>query len=127
MAYCPKCGNEVRDDMVFCPKCGAPLKVQQTSTATVRSARYRNEKAEKDEKQEKTEKTEKHEKGEHAFIGPLIGGLILVFIGLSFYLETTGLVSRPVTGALFLVIVGVLIMFGAIYGARLASRRHPRT
>jgi transcription initiation factor TFIIIB Brf1 subunit/transcription initiation factor TFIIB len=129
LSYCPKCGNKIEEDMVFCPKCGASLKGEQTAVPP-RPVTYRHEKEEKHEKhekEEKGEKAEKHEKGEYAFIDPLIGGLILIFIGLSAYLSMTGMVQSRVWGALFFIAVGLIIIVGVIYGAVLASRRHPKT
>jgi predicted lipid-binding transport protein (Tim44 family) len=124
MSYCPKCGTKVSEEMVFCPKCGAPLKAEKPS-AEARPTRYRSEKAEKTEKhekQEKGEKTEKHEKQEFGFVGPLIGGLFLIFFGLMSYLQVTGFLGKEVVGALFLILIGIIIIVGVIY----AVRRHPR-
>lgn len=127
MSYCPKCGNKITEDMVFCPKCGASLKTEQATPQPQRPVTYRHEKEEKREKgSEKGEKHEKREKREYAFIGPLIGGIILLFIGLSAYLSITGYNQR-ILWAFFFVAVGLLIVAGAIYGALMASRRHPRT
>jgi hypothetical protein len=130
MSFCPKCGNKITEDMVFCPKCGAPLKVEQAASQPARPPTYRHEKEEKsekgEEKGEKHEKREKHEKHEYAFIGPLIGGLILLFIGLSAYISIVGHVEMKILGAAFLITVGLLIIVLAIYGAVVASRRHPR-
>ena len=126
MSYCPKCGNKIDENMMFCPKCGAALKKTQASTETApRTVVYRNEKNEKDEKHEKGEKTEKHEKRVYGFMGPLIGGLILILIGLTAYLELVNMVDRRMLGALFFVIVGVAIIIGVAYGATLARKRHP--
>lgn len=105
--------------MAFCPRCGASLKAPPEG--------YRTEKEEKREKEEKEErekreKTEKYEKREVGFIGPLIGGLILIFIGLIFYLELTGFVRREILWAFFFVIIGIIIIIGALN----AMRRHPR-
>lgn len=126
MFYCPKCGNKIDENMMFCPKCGAALKKTQASTETApRTVVYRNEKNEKDEKHEKGEKTEKHEKRVYGFMGPLIGGLILILIGLTAYLELVNMVERRMLGALFFVIVGVAIIIGVAYGATLARKRHP--
>ncbi len=126
MSYCPKCGSKIDENMMFCPRCGASLKAEQIPTAPApRTVVYRNEKGEKDEKHEKQEKTEKHEKRVYGFIGPLIGGLILIFIGLTAYLELTNMVEPGMLNALFFIIVGVAIIIGAIYGATLARRRHP--
>jgi uncharacterized Zn finger protein (UPF0148 family) len=125
MSYCPKCGNQITEDMVFCPKCGASLKAEQVQATPQpqRPMTYRHEKEEKTEKGEKHEKREKHE---YAFIGPLIGGIILLFIGLSAYLSITHYVERGMLGAVFFIAIGILIVVGAIYGAVMASRRHPR-
>lgn len=127
MPYCPKCGEEVGGEMTFCPKCGASLKAAPASTWAERPATYRREKEEKREKREKGEKAEKHEKHGYALIGPVIGGLILILIGiislLSWMIPEE---SRRGMGAWFLITIGIIIMVAAIYGATLASRRHPR-
>ena len=129
MSYCPKCGSEVDEEMTFCPKCGAPLKAGTVATATAeaRPTYRRDEKTEeKSEKHEKHEKGEKYEKREYGFIGPLIGGVILLFIGAALYLNVTGY-NAAILWALFFVLIGVLIIVGGVYGAIMAGRRHPRT
>lgn len=127
MLYCPKCGTKVTEDMTFCPKCGASLKVAP-SPAEMRTKAYRrDEKAEKGEKGEKAEKTEKHEKGEYGFMGPLIGGLILILLGLGFYLRIALNVSSGAVWAIFFVIIGIVIIAAAVYGAMMAGKRHPKT
>ena len=127
--YCPKCGAQIEENMGFCPKCGAALKADQAPAEAYPTRRYRRdekeEKREKDEKQEKGEKREKREKGEVGLVGPVIGGLILVLIGVVSYLRMSG-VWRGSEWAVFLIAVGLLVMFGAIYGAILASRRYPK-
>ena len=128
MVYCPKCGSEVSEEMSFCPKCGASLKVGQAVPETRATTTYRrHEKDEKDEKGEKNEKGEKHEKREYGFLGPLVGGLVLILLGLTVFLETMGYANRTLLWAVFFVVVGAMVIIGAIYGAILASRRHPRT
>lgn len=132
MSECKKCGAKVEEDMSFCPKCGAPLKVEAVSAGQPPTAqRPKGEKEEKHEKQEKheKEKTEKHEKKEYAFIGPLIGGIILIIIGLTSYLEVTGVFDMRTRGmmwALFIIIVGVLIIFGAFYYTMMARKKYPK-
>jgi cation transport ATPase len=131
MSECKKCGYKVKEDMSFCPRCGAPLKaeVQPAEQRVTVQTRYRGEKEEKAEKREKEEKGEKHEKGEHAFIGPLVGGLVLIIIGLVSFLEVTGVIgrfTREVLWASFVVIVGVLLIFGALYALIITRRRYPR-
>jgi uncharacterized membrane protein YvbJ len=130
MSYCPKCGTKTDEEMSFCPKCGASLKAETVATApppTKPTPYRRDEKTEeKSEKHEKHEKREKYEKREYGFMGPLVGGLILLFIGLALYLETTGY-SPDVLWALFFVLIGVLIIAGGVYGVIISGRRHPKT
>lgn len=130
MAQCPKCGSEVSEEMSFCPKCGAALKIQSPPPAETRPRHYRrNEKSEKNEKHEKEEKGEKGEKGEkqgYGFLGPLIGGLILVFLGASFWLELTGVLSARYMWSFFLLLVGIVIIIAALYAAFVLTKRHPR-
>jgi len=130
MSYCPKCGNKITEDMTFCPKCGAPLKAEQAPTEAKPVVYRRDEKSEKDEgrheKREKAEKSEKHEKRGYGFLGPLVGGLVLLVLGSALFLEIMGYTDRRFIWAFFFVIIGVIIIFGAIYGAVMASRRHPR-
>ena len=123
MSYCPKCGEKISEGMSFCPKCGASLKATQPPTEA-RTTAYRRH--EKEEKGEKGEKHEKHEKRQYSFIGPLIGGLILIFIGWTSYLKITGFALWRLVGAFFFVVIGLLIIIGAVYGAAIAARRHPK-
>jgi uncharacterized Zn finger protein (UPF0148 family) len=129
MSYCPKCGSKVEEGMSFCPKCGAPLNVEKVASAPpeTRPTYPQDEKTEeKSEKHEKHEKSEKHEKHEYGFIGPLIGGVILLFIGAALYLSAIHY-NAALLWALFFVLVGVLIIVASIYGVIMAGRRHPRT
>jgi uncharacterized membrane protein YvbJ len=133
MSYCPKCGNKVEENMTFCPRCGAPLKMEAPAQATPTAAPappQRGEKSEKNEKQEKQEKQqpekgEKHEKGEYGFIGWLVGGLILILIGFFALLQFAGFVTGPLYGALFLLVIGVIIIIVAVYFASMARKRYP--
>ena len=129
MSYCPKCGSKVEEGMGFCPRCGAPLNAEKVVSVTPETipTYHRDEKTEeKSEKNEKHEKGEKHEKHEYGWMGPLIGGVILLFIGAALYLDTAGY-NVAVLWALFFVLIGVLIIVGGIYGVIVAGRRHPRT
>jgi hypothetical protein len=132
MPYCPKCGAEVSEDMAFCPRCGASLKGEKTAVKGAPLSEYRQEKAEKDEKTEKHEKEEmekrewekgeKYEKREFGFVGPLVGGLFLIFLGFMFYLRVMGYRVWEIGWALFFVTLGILIIIGAI----IAAKRQPR-
>jgi len=124
MSYCPKCGTKVSEEMSFCPKCGAALKVEAAPPAPYRAEKH--EKREKEEK-EKREKTEKHEKQEYTFISWLIGGLVMMFLGLMFYLALIGSLNLAAAGAFMVVTIGIIIIIGAAYAAMMAARRHPAT
>ena len=134
MSYCPKCGNKVDDTMVFCPRCGAPLKGAPVGQpASSQPYPRRDEKSEKNEKQEKNEKrgnpekTEKPEKGEHGFIGFLIGGLVLITFGLFSVLQISGYFKNVgQSWAVMLLIIGVIIIGGAVYVAVGAWKRSPK-
>lgn len=176
MPYCPKCGNEVNEEMDFCPNCGTSLKgkmvpespeqVKEVADKTSKRAEKMAEKIEKaaekigergkeigetmsergkeigervsertsragreekHEKDEEWEKTERHEKREFGFVGPLTGGLILIFLGLLFYFQVTGKVGRDMAIASFLVVIGAVIIAAALYAVTVAARRHPAT
>jgi uncharacterized membrane protein YvbJ len=118
MPYCPKCGAEVSEEMSFCPKCGATLGPLPP--------RARREKEEKHEKREKSEKTEKHEKREYGYIGPLIGGLILIVVGLMAYLSTISPTYVRNWGPILLIAVGAIILVITIYVAMTAAERSPK-
>jgi len=131
MSYCPKCGNKVDETMVFCPHCGASLKDVQRPTSPPSPAQQyqrRNEKSEKNEKQEKNEhpdRVEKQEKGERGFIGYLIGGLILITFGLFSILRFSNYI--PDNGwAIMLLVIGIIIIIGAVYVAFIARRHLPK-
>ncbi len=137
MSYCPKCGNKVDETMAFCPRCGASLKVAMSGQPTPPPAqpyRSRNEKSEKNEKREKQEKNqrperaEKQEKGETGFIGYLIGGLVLITFGLFSVLQISGYftVDSGQSWAVMLLVIGIIIIVGAIYVAMIARRRSPQ-
>jgi hypothetical protein len=128
MPECKKCGYKIKEDMSFCPNCGASLR-EVAAAAPQPQAPPTHVRYEKGEKHEKREKGEKHEKGEYAFIGPLIGGIVLITIGLMSYLQVTGAineVTRGILWAFFIVIVGLLLIFGAIYAITTARRRYPQ-
>lgn len=132
MSYCPKCGNKVDETMAFCPRCGASLKGTPTGQpAPAQPYRRRDEKSEKNEKQEKQErpeKGEKQEKGEHGFIGYLIGGLILITLGLFSVLQLSDYFKSDPgqSWAIMLLIIGIIIIIGAIYVAIVARKRSPQ-
>ncbi len=139
MPNCSKCGAKVTEAMSFCPSCGTSLKVVPLPAAAPAPApapapqpmreekQEKREKGEKHEKGEKTEKGEKHEKRAFGPIGPLVGGVILIVIGLLFYVRTYLNVPEGIVWAYFFVVIGIVIILAAVYGAMMATRRHPPT
>jgi len=137
MPNCPKCGSRVSEGMNFCANCGAALKplppappaVQAPAPAPApapsRPEKY--EKQEKGEKREKAEKTEKHEKREFGYVGPIIGGIILIVLGLFFYLMITINVPPHMAWSYFFIVIGIAIILVAVFAAATAARRHPPT
>jgi len=128
LSTCKNCGNKVSEEMAFCPKCGAPLKAPAVSAVQQEVRPSKGEKAEKHEKHEKREKEEKHEKSEFSFLGLIIGGLILIIIGLTSYLQITGIIDvkiREILWAIFLIAVGVILIVGAFYAMTTAKKRNP--
>ncbi len=108
MVYCPKCGTQNEDTAQFCIKCGANLK-----TGTYES-RYRER---------------RRAEGECFGLpngGAIVGlaiGLIIVIWGLFMLAQQTGLIERtPDLWFLIILVIGVLILAGAIY-----KMRQPRT
>lgn len=124
--YCRKCGAALPDGATFCPTCGTPVAVSGTTSETTTPPRryeYRHEKQEKREKGEKQEKHEKGEKGEKGrsgdVTGALVGGLILIWLGVTFYLQQIGTISSNNWWAYFLFGLGaILILQGVIIYAR---------
>jgi len=138
MPNCQKCGTKVTEAMNFCANCGTNLKPtpQPVQAATpspppapapMPAWQEKHEKHEKEEKHEKTEKTEKHEKRQYGPIGPIIGGIILIVLGVFFYLMMTMQIDPRMAWALFFIVIGIAIILAVIFGAGMASRRHPPT
>ena len=135
MPSCPKCNSRVTEAMSFCPTCGASLKAAPAPAPAAAPAppappvrREKEEKGEKDEKGEKAEKGEKgekHEKQTFGPLGPVVFGVVLIMLGLLFYLRMTGWMAEPTLWAYFFVAIGIVIILAAIYGAMMAARRHP--
>ena len=121
MPYCPKCGAKVSEEINFCPKCGAAL-----GPLPPRMRREKEEKGEKHEKREKAEKAEKHEKREYGYIGPLIGGLILIVVGVMAYLAAIRPMYVRNWAPILLIAVGIIIIVIVIYAAMTAAERSPK-
>src|SRR4030065_2644606 len=132
MPYCPKCGNEVQENMAFCPRCGAPLKMEAPPQPAPAPAPQRVEKAEKGEKGEKQEKHEpaegeKHEMNQFGFIGLVIGGLVLIILGFFAYLRVSNIMTDGMGNALTLLVIGLIIIVVGIYVASMTRRSYLST
>jgi cation transport ATPase len=117
MPYCSKCGKEVKDDAVFCPFCGESLKKERIVYMQARDEKdERNEKNEKDEKNEKGEKNEKSEKNEASggMWSGVMGGLILLWLGVSFLLRQYNYVSSTNWWNFFLIGLGIIIILRGV-------------
>jgi len=126
MPYCPRCGKEVKEDDIYCPQCQAPLKVGRPVYRRHDEKDERDEKREKDEKGEKSEKSEKSEKGEHEdkALGALTGGLILLWLGVSFLIREYGYVTWASWWAYFVLGVGVILILRGLMAYVKTSNWH---
>jgi hypothetical protein len=125
MTFCVKCGTEVPEGAGFCPKCGNQMTVTAPlGRRELREERRRRRREEKQEKQEKEEKNEKHEKGEKSGdrTGPFVGGLILIWLGISLYLAQTGYVNWDMWWPYFIIGIGVILIVLALI--RYSSSQH---
>ena len=115
MPYCQKCGKEVKDEDVHCLNCGATLKAEGVVYRRHEDWGDRSEKNEKSEKNERNEKREKEEKNERDRVGgSLMGGLILLWLGISFLLREYGYITGSDWWSWFLIGLGaILVLRGA--------------
>ena len=126
MPNCTKCGAEVEEGMIFCPKCGAPMKLEEHVDWRQEARQKRREWREQRRAARHAEKSEKTEKHGYPFIGPIIGGAILLSLGALLYYAAITNLSNELVSAFFFVAVGIIVVVLAAYAAILAARRHPR-
>ena len=118
--FCHKCGAELPAGSSFCARCGTPVAgaaegVPGPQPTPYGARRYRNEKSEKQEKHEKEEKGEKSGGGRRGnVIGSIVGGLILVWLGITFYLQQIGTIPPSNWWAYFIAGIGVIIILQGI-------------
>jgi hypothetical protein len=117
--FCHRCGAQLPEGATYCPKCGSAV-AGSTAFQAGGLGPTRVEMREKAEKHEKHEKHEKNEKnGPQGRLGPLVGGLILIWLGLTFFLEQSGYLNGAVWWAYFLSGVGaILILQGVVLYSR---------
>ena len=110
MVYCPKCGTQNEDTAEYCVKCGANL---QTGTYT--SRRYERKKMEQ-------ECFGLPHGG--AIFGLVIGVIILIWGIFTLAREIWGTAIPNNLWFIVLIIFGVLLIAGAIYG--MSRRKSPQ-
>jgi len=92
MSYCPKCGNEVKEDDEYCSKCRTNLK----SNVSYRKVNRRINFEWKD-----------HDEDQY---GALIGGGVVIWLGALLLLQNQGLLGGGDFGGLFLLGTGVILV-----------------
>ena len=96
MSYCPKCGNEVKEDDEYCSKCRTNLK----SNVSYRTVNRRINFEWKD-----------HDEDQY---GALIGGGVVIWLGALFLLQNQGLLGGGDFGGLFLLGIGVILVLRGV-------------
>ncbi len=101
MVYCDECGKQNEDDDEYCSKCGKPLKGDNYRRHS-RDYRHR-------------QRNECFGLPHGNIIVPVIIGVLLILFGLSsFYGFSFWTYAWPA----IIIIIGLLIIIGAIYGTR---------
>jgi uncharacterized membrane protein YvbJ len=101
MVYCEECGKQNEDEAEYCSKCGNPLKEDQHRR---RSRDYRRQ-----------QRDECFGLPHGNIIVPIIIGVILILSGLS---SVYGFNIWMYIWPALIIIIGLLIILGAIYRAR---------
>jgi len=122
-----KCGAQIPPGAGYCPSCGTPISSAgpaQTSASTPPPDEYWRHRHEKQEKQEKREKGEKNEKGRGGDItGAITGGLILIWLGVTFFLQENGYIASGNWWAYFMIGIGAILILQGLL--RYAMSRRP--
>ena len=101
MVYCTKCGAKNPDDAKVCTKCGEPLYPEVYPTRRPRAR----------------EECFGFPRG--GTIVSLFIGLVILLSGLIWILREAGLVPEALSvGPFIVIIIGILVIVGALYGLR---------
>jgi hypothetical protein len=109
LVYCTKCGAENEDNATVCTGCGAPLAIPRP----IKKRQVEGECFGPSEQRRMEDACFGLPYG--GAIAGILFGIIIVFLGLAIY---TGYDIMSYLGPLFLVIIGILIIAGALYGLR---------
>ena len=92
MSYCPKCGNEVKEDDEYCSKCRTNLKSNVSYRKVNRRTNF---------------EWKNHDEDQY---GALIGGGVVIWLGALLLLQNQGLLGGGDFGGLFLLGIGVILV-----------------
>jgi hypothetical protein len=116
MPYCPKCGKEVKNEDSVCANCGTALKESSVNYNSFNNERW----------EERVDAWANHIEininswREERFIGSLMGGFILLWLGVTFLLMEYGYLIGGWWGW-FLLGIGIIFFGRGIYSL---SRNH---
>lgn len=105
MVYCSKCGTQNPDNATVCSNCGAPLYTVGQKYAGSEREHYRRVEG------------ECFGLPNGGMIASLVIGLIIILVGVGLFLNVTYGINVNLW-PLILVIFGVLLILGALYGRR---------
>ncbi len=108
MVYCSKCGTQNPDDAKVCSNCGAPLyTVGQQYPGSEREHYKRVE-------------GECFGLPNGGMIAGIVFGTIIILVGLGLFLQASGYITNfwSYFWPFILVIFGLLVLLGAVYGRR---------
>jgi uncharacterized membrane protein YvbJ len=110
LVYCTKCGTQNPDDAQVCSQCGASLATPGPPR------RYRSEDECFGPRENRRREDECFGLPHGGAIVGIIFGIIIIFIGIAIYTGLTNVWN--VLGPLVIVIIGILLIAGALYGMR---------
>ncbi len=116
MVYCTKCGTKNEDGTEFCVKCGAPLSL--TAAGYAKTEQYRRG-GDCFGSRERGPREECFGLPHGGAIVGIIFGIFLIIAGLAIYLKID---LGNLTGPFILVVIGALVIAGAIYGYSRSKR-----
>jgi hypothetical protein len=108
VVYCSKCGTQNPDDAKICSNCGAPLYTVGERYPGSEREHYRRVEG------------ECFGLPNGGMIAGIIFGAIVILVGLGLYLQETGYIGNfwNILWPAIIVIFGILILLGAIFGRR---------
>jgi ribosomal protein L40E len=126
MVYCTKCGTQNKDDAKYCTQCGSTLEVSREKSLEQRAEEWGEEFGRRAEEwgEDYGRRVEVECFGlpHGGVIAGLLFGIIVIIVGLSF---VPGLIPPEVRMAVepyfwptIIIIVGVLVIAGALYRLR---------